>query len=291
MTHHIFGQGTVVAADPLRRTVRVQFEGMKMPRTLSVDYFREEHSGRLQIPARPARPDSEDMAVPERISENTFEAEDPEQQIALGPDLERELETIRSDLVREGEAPSDVPAVAEEPVPDSVESEGSIRTDRIDPAVLARLNDADNLWKRDDVPHSGWVCTGVTDLGSPCGICEMCGHQIIRYAHHMVHPQYHPLTAGCVCAGRLEGDPEAARKRERDLKNRLSRRDSFLRRRWKQSRNGNPYLKYQGHLVVLFRLKNGSGWKYAIDSAFADEVCFSQSEAVLAAFAALERME
>ena len=41
---------------------------------------------------------------------------------------------------------------------------------------------------------------------------------------------------------------EAARKRERDLKNRLSRRDSFLRRRWKQSRNGNPYLKYQGHL-------------------------------------------
>ena len=290
VTHHIFGQGTVVAADPLRRTVRVQFDGMKMPRTLSVDYFREERSGGLQIPARQTRPDSEDMAVPERLPENTFEAEDPAAPLSLSPDLERELETIQADLVREGEESPEVPAAAEETDNEPPESEGSIRTDRIDPAVLARLNDADNLWKRDDVPHSGWVCTGVTDLGSPCGICEMCGHQIIRYAHHMVHPQYRPLTAGCVCAGRMEGDPEAARKRERDLKNRLSRRDSFLRRRWKQSRNGNPYLKYQGHLVVLFRLKDGSGWKYAIDEAFADEVCRSQGDAVLAAFAALERL-
>ena len=86
----------------------------------------------------------------------------------------------------------------------------------------------------------------------------------VRYAHHMVHPHYRPLTAGCVCAGRMEGDVEAARKRERDLKNRVSRKESFLRREWKTSRNGNPYLRLKGHIIVLYKLKNGNGWKYAI---------------------------
>ena len=59
-------------------------------------------------------------------------------------------------------------------------------------------SDTPNLWKSDDVPHDGWTCSGIEDLGAPVGICEMCGYQIIRYAHHMEHPRYHSLTAGCV---------------------------------------------------------------------------------------------
>ena len=161
----------------------------------------------------------------------------------------------------------------------------------VDPEVLSRLNDAENLWKRDDVPHSGWICTGVTDLGAPVGICEMCGHQIIRYAHHMIHPQYHPLVAGCYCAGKMEGNMEAARERERNLKNQLARKESFIRRQWKRSKNGNEYLKIRGHVLVLYKLKNSGGWKYAIDSVFAHEMFNSRENAVLAAFQAFDRLD
>lgn len=84
-----------------------------------------------------------------------------------------------------------------------------------------------NLWKRDDVPHSGWKCVGVEDLGAPIGICEMCGYQIIRYAHHMEHPDYRSLSVGCVCAGKMEGDIERAKLRERKFKSKQSRRVFF----------------------------------------------------------------
>ena len=61
----------------------------------------------------------------------------------------------------------------------------------------------ENLWNNPNVPHSGWVCTGITDLGAPSGICQMCGHQIIRYVHHMIHPNYRSLGVGCICAGKM----------------------------------------------------------------------------------------
>ena len=85
-------------------------------------------------------------------------------------------------------------------------------------AELKRLKEnSQNLWKQEDVPHSGWNCVGVEDLGAPVGICEMCGYQIIRYAHHMEHPRYRSLSVGCVCAGRMEGDVAEAKRREADL--------------------------------------------------------------------------
>ena len=53
----------------------------------------------------------------------------------------------------------------------------------------------ENLWDREDVPSSGWICVGVTDLGEPSGICGMCGRQIIRYVHTMIHPAF-PRSVG-----------------------------------------------------------------------------------------------
>lgn len=84
--------------------------------------------------------------------------------------------------------------------------------------LLSELCICPNLWKQEDVPHSGWSCTGVSDLGAPVGICQMCGYQIIRYAHHMIHPGYRSLTVGCVCAGRMEGDISEAKRREAEFK-------------------------------------------------------------------------
>ena len=110
----------------------------------------------------------------------------------------------------------------------------------------------ENLWKRDDVPHDGWTCVDVIDLGEPSGVCRMCGRQIIRYVHVMRHPDYpRTIGAGCVCAGRMEGDPERAKAREAAFKNRLARRETFLALKPRLSRGGNRYVRYKNEAVTL----------------------------------------
>ena len=62
-------------------------------------------------------------------------------------------------------------------------------------------------WSTPGVPHKGWSCEGVEDLGAPDAVCEMCETQDIRYVQTMFHPDYEgPLDVGCVCAERMEND-------------------------------------------------------------------------------------
>ncbi len=115
------------------------------------------------------------------------------------------------------------------------------------------------------MPKSGWQCTGVSDLGEPSGVCGMCGRQIIRYVHHMRHPAYpKAVGAGCVCAGRMEGDVDGAKKREAEFKSRESRRGTFVRHARKRSKNGNEYFKYNGELVTLMEDKFRRGQYKAV---------------------------
>ena len=143
----------------------------------------------------------------------------------------------------------------------------------------------ENLWKRDDVPHGGWECVGIIDLGSPSGICRMCGHQIIRYVHVMRHPAwYRTVGAGCVCAGRMEGDPEAAKAREAAFKNRAARRETFLKTPLRRSRNGHEYLKYKGEMVTLLEDRFRSGtWKHVLRGQYSAAYP-TKEEALAAAF-------
>ncbi|MBQ9948614.1 MAG: ATP-binding domain-containing protein, partial [Oscillospiraceae bacterium] len=154
------------------------------------------------------------------------------------------------------------------------------------------LSGYDNLWERDDVPHSGWYCEDVIDLGKPVGVCEMCGYHIIRYVHRMKHADYFKTVgAGCVCAGRMEGDVEAAKKREQDFKNRQSRRNTFVTRPWKVSKNNNRYIKVNGRLVVLYYDDKRKCWRYSIDKVF-DKGSYPTSEAAMeAAFDELDRLK
>ncbi len=118
----------------------------------------------------------------------------------------------------------------------------------------------ENLWKRDDVPHDGWSCVDIIDLGEPVGVCRMCGYQIIRYVHVMEHPNFpRKIGAGCICAGRMEGDVERAKERESVFKNRLGRKETFLSMKLKKSKNGNEYFKYKGEIVTVLadRFKKG----------------------------------
>lgn len=313
--HHAFGTGKVISADERRNTVLIQFEKLHQPRNISVEYFRNEHKRGSILTEAPMTPTSADATPVEQISEDVFEEFEEKEPRSSATDVIQQMsfkETINqaeympqenppqsySDIKNYEEnqrfilpeikqiAPDNSPSEERrEPVESPLENE-----DCIDPAVLEKIANTDNLWKRDDVPHSGWQCVGITDLGTPSGVCEMCGHQIIRYVHHMVHPNYHSLDVGCVCAGKMEGDIEAAKKREQDFKNKQSRRSNFKKRKWKNSRNGNPYLKIKNHVIVLYKHKNGKGWKYSIDSEFCPEIYQTKNEAIDAAFEALENI-
>lgn len=110
------------------------------------------------------------------------------------------------------------------------------------------------------VPPTGWTCSCDVDLGSPdATVCEMCETQPIRYVHFMEHPSYPKvLGVGCVCAGKMEQDPEAARNREKVLKNTARRRSRWLKRTWRTSQNGNLYLNTDGFNIVCYQ--QGNRW-------------------------------
>ena len=86
-------------------------------------------------------------------------------------------------------------------------------------------------WGTKDVPHKGWVCVGMLDLGEDADDmdfetrrseiyeeCEMCNQEGIRYVHIMEHPQYEgQLRVGCVCAEKMENDYYAPRDRENEF--------------------------------------------------------------------------
>ena len=119
----------------------------------------------------------------------------------------------------------------------------------------------------------------------------MCGRQIIRYVHRMLHPAYRSLGVGCVCAGKMEGDPDGARRREREFKSKMQRRENFSKRIWKTSRNSNSYLKIRGHLIVLYNDRERGTWKYAFDGVFCRTAYTSREEALDGVFEALENSE
>src|SRR4051794_9059202 len=98
-------------------------------------------------------------------------------------------------------------------------------------------------WAQAGVPHRGWTCVYVEDLGEPSATCEMCEQQEIRYAHHMEHPQYSgTLVVGCVCAEHMESDLVAPKRREQQLKSASARRTRWLTRRWRTSAKGNAFI-------------------------------------------------
>jgi hypothetical protein len=127
-------------------------------------------------------------------------------------------------------------------------------------AVVATNETEDQLvvagrgkWSQRGVPHKGWRCVDIEDLGEPQIECEMCESQTIRYVHHMEHPDYPKvLEVGCVCAGHMEGDISAARTREASMKSRTGKRKRWLFRKWRLSSKGNHWIEADGYRVTVY---------------------------------------
>ncbi len=150
-------------------------------------------------------------------------------------------------------------------------------------------------WSVAGVPHRGWRCVDIEDLGEPSTECEMCESQTIRYVHHMEHADYpHVLQVGCVCAGHMEGNLAASRERESSMRSRAGKRSRWLSRRWKISAKGNPNLKADGFRVTVY--PRSSGWAFTLVSVATGRVYHARRNyadhiaAKLAAFDAITRL-
>jgi len=129
-----------------------------------------------------------------------------------------------------------------------------------------------NLWDKEGIPHKGWTCISMEDLGANLeGLdaderkdyyenCEMCNHEGIRYVHIMEHPEFDgQLRAGCSCAEKMEGNYANPGRREKALRNKYSRLVTFRKKNWSLRPNGNYTLKFKGYYITIIPSKFKKG--------------------------------
>jgi hypothetical protein len=145
-----------------------------------------------------------------------------------------------------------------------------------------------NLWDIPGVPHKGWYCTNVEDLGQAIHTCEMCGQEQIRFVHEMCHKEHRPLLVGCICAEHMAEDYRNPKLREQVLRNKASRRSRWLTRKWKISAKGNPYLKVKGNHIVAY--PRGTAYCLCINGEFGMKTYATLDAARLSAFDYLESL-
>ena len=137
------------------------------------------------------------------------------------------------------------------------------------PQILYDNEDRINLWDEPNVPKKSWFCVDVIDLGHPVGKCGMCGKEDIRYVHIMSHENHQSIGSGCVCAGNMEGNVEAAKDRENSLKNKINRFKTFSLIDFKTSAKGNLYTKYKDTVVTFIKnKKDDGGWNFVEGGEF-----------------------
>lgn len=115
------------------------------------------------------------------------------------------------------------------------------------------------------IPHRGWTCVAVEDLGEQSATCEMCENVEIRYVHHMEHPDFvGGLAVGRVCAEHMEENYVQPRKREASLRQASRRRANWPKRKWRVSPLGTLYLNTDGYNLQVYRGGGTNAWKLAI---------------------------
>jgi hypothetical protein len=96
-------------------------------------------------------------------------------------------------------------------------------------------------------------------------ICQMCESQAVRFVHHMEHDDYpEVLEVGCVCAGHMEQDLDAARRRDKAMASRAGKRARWLQRQWRVSAKGNEWIRADGFRVTVYR--KGNEWGATVAS-------------------------
>lgn len=156
-------------------------------------------------------------------------------------------------------------------------------------------------WDQEGIPHKGWRCIDVIDIredGTPAEetdyqTCMMCGNEKIRYVHVLQHPDIsEDYEVGCVCAEKMTDDYVGPRNRENILRNRSNRRITWLKRKWKISKNGSKYLNIDNNNIGIFKdKKNPNKYRCWINKKFGTILYDSEDAAKLGLFQAMEKMK
>lgn len=259
--HHIFGRGIITSINEKNGNYGIKFDKLERVRNISKEYFGKEYENRIEN----INFASEAMSNNKILEKESFEQKT----------ISNSYQSIKSSSSNSINTTNNIP--------DNKEKNKSV--------LMAGHG---NLWKDSIVPKSGWSCVGVEDLESPSHICEMCGHHNIRYAHHMVHPNYRPLICGCVCAGRMEGNIERAKSREAELKKKNRRLNAHSRNSnnlpdssYKTTRKEeNEYSYINGIRVGIHQ--NGYGiWKYSLNGELCLQNYQSKENAIIGALEAM----
>lgn len=157
-----------------------------------------------------------------------------------------------------------------------------------------------NYWNQSGIPHKGWELINVIDirldgqseLETDYETCMMCGNEKIRYVHIVEHYDVDKeFRVGCRCAEKMTDDYVNPKRRERELRNRVSRRANWENREWKISENGNYYIKVGGHHLLIYRDKKTKNFKIKIGERFGKKLYPYLSDAKIAVFNGVEYLK
>jgi hypothetical protein len=122
--------------------------------------------------------------------------------------------------------------------------------------------------------------------------CMMCGNERIRFVHLVEHSEVNDIfRVGCICAEKMTSDYLNPERRERELKNRATRRSNWMSKEWKRSKNGNLYLSVQEHHLLIYRDSKSGKYKVKVGDTFGKKQFDSLKQAKIAAFNGMEYMK
>jgi len=114
-----------------------------------------------------------------------------------------------------------------------------------------------------NAPVVGWQCIDHYDVAEEdrtLFTCELCDCSSVRFVHVMRHEEYfEDVHVGCICAGIMDGDILAAKKRECLMKNRGKRKQNYLKRQWGWKENGVSVLRYKNRWITIAANKFETG--------------------------------
>ncbi len=154
-----------------------------------------------------------------------------------------------------------------------------------------------NYWKLQGIPHKGWILEDVIDSREyqqevDYENCMMCGNEKIRYIHILTHPDIEEeYRVGCMCAEKMTNDYVNPKQREIKLKNKANRRIKWSQKKWKISQNGNSYLNFQEHHILIYVNKETGKFKVKIGEIFGKKEFDNLDEAKIAAFDGIEYLK
>jgi len=157
-----------------------------------------------------------------------------------------------------------------------------------------------NFWKQHGIPHKGWTLVDVIDVRedgqseweTDYETCMMCGNEKIRYVHILEHPEVdEEFRVGCTCAEKMTNDYINPERRERELRNRASRRVNWTKKDWKISKSGNFFLTVDGQHLLIYKDKKTNKYKVKIGETFGKKTFDTLAEAKIAAFNGMEYLK